>query len=348
MKKSGLPKHVSYGPSRKVGPYIYFAKDGIRVTMPGRYPFDQSSAEFWAQYAKCLKGEAAANFSRRTIGELIKLYRASESFTNLCAGSTQKKYDSYLNRLNERAGTVLVKRFKKPDVINMKTAFKDKKPTGNNFLTVGQAVFKHGTEIGWIEINPFLGVAKYPDNADQRLPWTEDDIERIHAIAHPRESLVIELCIHTGQRIADVLNFRWDQIILSNQSGKRGTWVTQGKTGKKLFLPFTERLNKILDNAERVGEFIICNKLTGEQLEYPGIEQAIRKLRKTLGIKKTIHDLRHTAAHRLAEATKGNTELIQSITGHTNSAMVRRYANQTLQINQAVKAIDALNALDVL
>ena len=202
--------------------------------------------------------------------------------------------------------------------------------------------------VNQIEINPFLGVAKYPDNADQRLPWTEDDIERIHAIAHPRESLVIELCIHTGQRIADVLNFRWDQIILSNQSGKRGTWVTQGKTGKKLFLPFTERLNKILDNAERVGEFIICNKLTGEQLEYPGIEQAIRKLRKTLGIKKTIHDLRHTAAHRLAEATKGNTELIQSITGHTNSAMVRRYANQTLQINQAVKAIDALNALDVL
>ena len=89
MKKT-LPKHVSYGPSRKVGPYIYFVKDGSRVTMPGRFPFDQSSAEFWAQYAKCLKGEATVNVSRRTIGELIKLYRASESFTNLCAGSTQK------------------------------------------------------------------------------------------------------------------------------------------------------------------------------------------------------------------------------------------------------------------
>ena len=159
------------------------------------------------------------------------------------AGSTQKACDNYLNRLNDRAGTVLVKRFKKRDVIGMKATFKDKKPTGNNFLTIGQAVFKHGTKIGWIEINPFLDVAKYPDNADQRLPWNEDDLERIHAIAHWRESPVIELCIHTGQRIADVLCFKWDQIITSNQAGgKRGTWVTQAKTKKKLFLPFTERL----------------------------------------------------------------------------------------------------------
>ena len=83
--------------------------------------------------------------------------------------------------------------------------------------------------------------------------------------------------------------------------------------------------------------------MTGEQLEYPGIEQAIRKLRHKLGIKKTIHDLRHPAAHRLAEATKGNTELIQSITGHTNSAMVRRYANETLQMAQATRAVEALD-----
>ena len=77
-----LPKHCSYAPCRKKGPYIYFVKDGSRVTMPGRYPLDQTSAEFWAKYAKCLKGQAALNVGRRTLGELIKKYRAKECCYN--------------------------------------------------------------------------------------------------------------------------------------------------------------------------------------------------------------------------------------------------------------------------
>ena len=128
--------------------------------------------------------------------------------------------------------------------------------------------------------------------------------------------------------------------------GKLGIWVTQEKTGRRLFIVFSQRLCRILEDAERASEFIICNNKTGEQLAYTGIEQAVRKLRHKLGIKKTIHDWRHTTAHRLASAGC-DIERIQAITGHTNSAMVRRYANETLQINQAVKAIDALDALDV-
>jgi len=159
---------------------------------------------------------------------------------------------------------------------------------------------------------------------------------------------VLELAVNTGQRIADVLNMRWDQLVHNNEAGgKLGTWVTQEKTGRRLFIVFSQRLCRILEDAERASEFIICNNKTGEQLAYTGIEQAVRKLRHKLGIKKTIHDWRHTTAHRLASAGC-DIERIQAITGHTNSAMVRRYANETLQINQAVKAIDALDALDVL
>ena len=108
-----LPKHCSYAPCRKKGPYIYFVKDGSRVTMPGRYPLDQTSAEFWAKYAKCLKGQAALNVGRRTLGELIKKYRASDEFAGLRAGTTQKTYNRYLKRLNERAAT-FGQTFKKP------------------------------------------------------------------------------------------------------------------------------------------------------------------------------------------------------------------------------------------
>ena len=41
-----LPKHYSYAPCRKKGLYIYFVKDGSRVTMLGGDPLDQTRAEF--------------------------------------------------------------------------------------------------------------------------------------------------------------------------------------------------------------------------------------------------------------------------------------------------------------
>jgi len=345
MKKT-LPKYCSYAPCRKKGPYIYFIKDGSRVTMPGRFPFDREDGTFWAKYAECLKGQAALNIGRRTLGELIKKYRASDEFNALRAGSTQKTYDRYLNRLNDRAGTVLVRRFKKPDLIALRNAFKDKPATANYILTVATVVFEEGVNLGWIEHNPARGVRKVELNTEQRLPWSEHDIRRLHEIAHPRESLAIELCANTGQRISDVLNIKWDQLQTSNEfGGKLGIHVIQEKTGAELFVPFTARLCKFLEEADRDGEYIISNKVTGEKLAYTGIEQAVRKLREKLGIKKTIHDLRHTAAHGLA-AAGCNVEQIQSITGHTNSAMVKRYANSTLQGKTAVKAIAAKDAWD--
>ena len=242
------------------------------------------------------------------------------------------------------ASTVLVRQFKRPDLIALRDKFKDKPTTANAILMVAKVVLDEGVNLGWIEHNPAAGVKPVKVKTEQRLPWTETDVERIYEIAHPRERLAIELCINTGQRIADVLNIRWDQLKRSNKTGgKLGIFIAQEKTNKQLFVPFTERLCRALDDADRHGEYILSNKLTGEKLAYTGIEQAITKLRKKLGIKKTIHDLRHTAAHRLAAATKGEIDLIASITGHTNSAMVRRYANETLQIEQANRAVEALN-----
>ena len=158
--------------------------------------------------------------------------------------------------------------------------------------------------------------------AEQRLPWNEDDIERYHAIAGDRESLVLELAVNTGQRIADVLNMRWDQLVHNNEAGgKLGTWVTQEKTGRRLFIVFSQRLCRILEDAERTGRFIICNNKTGEQLADTGIVQAVRKLRNKLAIRKTIHNWRHTNAHRLASAGC-DIEHIQAITGHTNLSLI--------------------------
>ena len=80
-------------------------------------------------------------------------------------------------------------------------------------------------------------------------------------------------------------------------------------------------------------------------MKYGGVENVITALRIGLGIKKTIHDWRHTCAHRLA-AAGCQSDRIKAITGHSSTSMVEHYANETLQITQAVSAIKALDALE--
>jgi len=345
MKKA-LPVHVSYGPCRKKGPYIYFKKDGRQKAMPGRYPFDKSCSEFWAQYAECMAGNVGAPASKKTFSELIKLYRASAAFKDLRQDTTQVQYTYQLNWLDKKVGTHLVKSFKRPDIIAMRDSRADKPPSANFLLAVTKCVFEEGVNRDWITQNPCIGVKKIKIVTENRAPWTESEIERFHEIADSRSSLVLELAVNTGQRIKDVLQLRWDNIVRSNEAGgKLGIWVTQQKTKKRLFVIFSQRLCAILEKAERPSEYIV-HKLKGKgQLEYAGIEQSIRKLRRKLGIKKTIHDWRHTCAHRLA-AAGCDTDHIKAITGHSSAAMVEHYANETLQITQAVSAIDNLDNFD--
>lgn len=345
MKKL-LPKHVSYGPDRKKGPYIYFAKDGRRKTMPGRYPFDTSSSEFWAQYAHCMAGNAGIPVSHRTLGELIKLYRASAAFKSLRAKTSQKNYNYQLEWLDAKAGHVLVKSFKRPDIIAMRDSRADKPPTANFLLTVTKCLFEEGCNKGWIEHNPCAGVKKIKTRNEFRQPWSEDDIARFHEIADDRSSLILELAVNTGQRIADVLQLRWDAVVRNNQAGgKLGTWVTQEKTEKRLFVVFSQRLCAILIDTDQQSEYIVHNTKRSGPMKYGGVENVITALRNELGIKKTIHDWRHTCAHRLA-AAGCQSDRIKAITGHSSTSMVEHYANETLQITQAVSAIKALDALE--
>lgn len=155
--------------------------------------------------------------------------------------------------------------------------------------------------------------------------------EALWSGAKPRPRLIFEMCLGTGQRIGDVLRMRWSDI------DGAGINVKQGKTGAKLWVPFTPALAAILDDTPRVG-MTICAWGRGKPTSYRGAADLIHAVRVEIGAERwDIHSLRYNAASELGAAGCSD-ELIQSVTGHQTSAMVVKYAGPERQKARAKEA----------
>jgi len=337
--KRQLPKYVYSDRG-----YTYFRKDGVSVRLPD---LDDDLAAFYQAYAECVAG-AKQGATGRTINALIIRFKESKRYKNL-AKATVKKYDRILERLSKNVGGKSVKVIKRPDLLNMRDAlYPDNPASGDYLISTLSSLFEVGRDIGWLEANPCHGIKKIGNNSEERLPWTDEEIKAFHAQGDDRASLLLELCVGTGQRISDVLKMKWDDLHLSNEAASKGMWIVQGKTGTKLFIPFTDRLLAVLDRTPRNGPFIMYNLKNPEnQLGYTAARQCIVDIRKKIGVTKTIHDFRHTCAHKLASLGL-SIDVVKAITGHHSDDMVRRYANQSKQMADANTAISAINAANAM
>ncbi|WP_198006997.1 tyrosine-type recombinase/integrase [Roseobacter sp. CCS2] len=93
------------------------------------------------------------------------------------------------------------------------------------------------------------------------MPWPEDVREEFEIVATDRARLVYELCLGLGQRIGDILKIRWDHINDGHYD------LTQGKTGKFLRIPLTDRLKSYLDTVEKKGLTVITDNV-GRPVKY--------------------------------------------------------------------------------
>jgi integrase len=321
--------------------YLYFIKDGNLCPLPN----DPASAEFYAVYTACLKNEITGP-AKQTMGELSLAYLASDKFKKV-AGSTAKGYRSKINWIIDRCKDVQVKKMTRKVILEMRDARKDQPVTANATLTMMKILLEYAIDLDWISFNPAKGVPSLDKNAEEREPWTDEEIAAFHDHADPRASLILELLLNTGQRLNDALAMKWSQCYDDPIAGY-GIEVKQRKTKAKVFIPFSNRLKdaiKRLDNQiDRSGsDYIIVNKKDpGEQLPVITCQVLMSKVKEKIGVTKTLHDLRHSCAHRLAEQGL-SAEAIMSITGHTSVKMVHHYCNSSKQKAQAKIAMATMD-----
>src|SRR6516165_4188484 len=144
--------------------------------------------------------------------------------------------------------------------------------------------------------------------------WNEQAIAAFMGVASEPLQRALVLALETGQRQGDLLLLPW--------SAYDGQWIRlrQGKTGRRVNVPVTRRLARILDSTKRTATTILTN---GRGISWEGDSfrnawwVACRKAKIT-GLH--FHDLRGTAVTRLAEAGCSHPE-IAAITGHSMHAV---------------------------
>lgn len=170
-------------------------------------------------------------------------------------------------------------------------------------------------------------------------PWTDEQVEIGERYAGRGFSRVITLMANTGQRGSDIVKMRWTDIEVIN--GRPGIHVTQQKTGRALWVPFTQALIAALDKWERSPGFLavrvsglpwtrvrLSSRWAKERNSNPRLE-CLRELH--------LHGLRATACVRLSRVG-ANTRQIADMIG-MSEPLVARYCRFSEQRENALAAV---------
>ena len=342
-KKKQLPKYVyEKGGGRHKSKSLYFEKRGwpsIKFqTQDSKHP------NFYAEYAAILRGEfdkkplEARTSDKRTFNKLIQSYENSYRYKKLAASSA-KKYDQVLRFLERKLGNVNPDVLRRKDIIALRDANSEKPRFADYCVQVTRILMEHAIDLDWVETNHAKKVKLIGPTKEARQPWPPALVDEFRKVADSRTLLLFELLLGTGQRIGDVLEMQWQQIV------DGGVWVTQNKTGKLLWIPFGSRLLTLLGNTKKQSMFIVTKPSGDGPWSYNGAEKSFRKYRNKIGAEKyDIHSLRYTAASEMASNECTDVE-IASVTGQTLE-MVQHYTKSVRQKANAIKAIAARERVD--
>lgn len=323
MVKRNLPPYV-YKMGR-MG-YLYYRRDCVSHRMPD----DPASAEFAQEYARLRSGRAVPK-AKRNIKKLIASYMASEKWRGKKL-NTQKSYRQSFRYLEEKIGPFDPASIKPHNVYDMRDSMADKPTTSKRRVSALSVLMQHAVQIGWIDRNPIHKFEHLKTKKAPRKPWPQDLIDAARAKAPPDTRLLFEMMLGTGQRISDVLAMQWDQI------EDDGIWVSQGKTGARLYVPFTARLLDMLSGIPRRGLHIITLP-DGRPMKYNSAYNRMMELRREIGAEEyDNHALRHSAASEIAALPGMTEEHVKALTGHTSSNMVRLYSGPAGQKARATEA----------
>jgi integrase len=242
---------------------------------------------------------------------------------------------------------MLVEKFKKERRESATRGGKVRQPaTVNRELCVLSKIFSLAIDYGVATTNPCLRVRKLRTENRIIRYLEQNEEERLEKALdkRPRLRAIVIIAISTGMRLGEILSLAWEQVDFS----RRVIHLTNTKGGRERFVPLTEPARVELEarrfeaNASSVFVFPSA-KIDGAQ---GSIKRAWSKTLSEAGIRSfRFHDLRHTAATRLADVGE-DAFIIASILGHSTIQMSARYAHGTDQAKRrALEKIAQIGAL---
>ena len=170
-------------------------------------------------------------------------------------------------------------------------------------------------------VNPVLLVRKPPSPQGRNRILTPEEEKRLLHACEPKANRNIYtrpfviLALETAMRRGEILSLRWESINFL----KRTAYLALTKNGESRTVPLSNRAIETLQALPRAidGRVLPVN--------FAALETNFARARERADLKDLrIHDLRHTAATRLAEKLPNLLEL-SAVTGHKSLSSLQRY-----------------------
>lgn len=258
---------------------------------------------------------------KTTFGELIERYLREVTPTMRGASTDTIRLKAILRKPIAQVNTLLLNSYRiakyRDERLREVTA-----GTVIRELAYFSSIINHARREWGINIaNPVALVRKPASPAGRNRILTKDEETRLLEATQPIKNRniytrpFIILAIETAMRRGELLSIRWENINFS----KRTAYLQLTKNGESRTVPLSTRAIETLQALPR--------SIDGRVLpvNFPALENNFKRATARAKIDNLrIHDLRHTAATRLAEKLPNLLEL-SAVTGHKSLSMLKRY-----------------------
>ncbi|MDB2444961.1 site-specific integrase [Gammaproteobacteria bacterium] len=270
---------------------------------------------------------------RRTLSDAIRCYE-EEKLVELKDPFNRLHHLSYWQN---KLGSVLIADVDKTLILEHRLQLKKQlsNSTCNRYVATLSALLSYiSRERNWIESNPCLNIPRLKEPRGRiRILSDQERGDLIKACKNSKYSEItpiVLIAITTGMRRSEILNLRWADISISNES----IVILETKNGERRSVPLVGPALFALRKWSKI------RPLNNDSLVFPSqvagvtdkpfhLEHAWRLVKMEAGIENfRFHDLRHTAASYLAMNGAGLRE-IGDILGHKTLAMIQRYSHLT-------------------
>jgi integrase len=287
-----------------------------------------------------------------SVADLIKTYTVRYELDHRGRKNSIAFSKDRLVHVNRLMGTKLI-----PDVTEdaVREYITERLEEGASGRTVNMEVGELSRAIGkpWSVLWP--KVRKQEERKDVGKALSDSESARLLEVAATKKrwriaATVIRIALLTGMRSGEITSLTWDQVDLSRRVLTVGRAKTSSGTGRQI--PMNGDLYAVLSDhaawftekfgAARPEHYLFPFGTVPNDPTRPTkqVKTAWGKIRTKAKVECRLHDLRHTAATKMAEAGVAESTML-ALMGHMSRAMLERYSH--IRMNAKRDAVEALS-----
>jgi integrase/recombinase XerC len=216
--------------------------------------------------------------------------------------------------------------------------------TINRYLVSLKSYFRWATDSQTLSRDPARAVKLVPQvTASPRHLSDQEESDFVAAVQagdNLRDYALVVVMLHTGLRVGEVCQLKWEDVVMGPRSGRLRIW---GKRNKYREVPLNATVRQTLRDYEATLSskqgYLFLSLRTGDKLTPRAIRFITAKYARQAGVSSLrVHDLRHRFGYRMAERVP--LHRLAQIMGHDSLDTTMRYIQGTQRdLQQAVETI---------